>query len=188
MYEKTLEDARVDSDEVLIEMARKGDRDALARLLDRYRGRAVRTAYAMLNCAEDAEDVAQEAFVNVFKSLRYYKGNGRFFTWLYRIIVNLCISRRRSSGTLETACETIEVSTAAGTPEEIATRRSAVEAVMSRLPAQQRAVLVLREVEELSYVEIAEVMGIAEGTVKYHLSEARRNFRRIWLEEADDEM
>lgn len=146
------------NDDELIARARDGDADALRRLLDRYRDGAVRVAYGVLRSADDAEDVAQEAFIKVFRSIGSYRGGGRFFTWLYRITVNLCISRRRASGSRETACETIALSEE-GTPEESATRRAAVEAVMSRLSPRQRAVLVLREVEELPYAEIAEIMG-----------------------------
>ena len=83
-----------ETDEHLVHLAREGDRYALSRLLDRYRQRAVRAAYGMLHSAEDAEDVAQEAFIRVFLALPAYRAKGKFFTWLYRIIINLCASRR----------------------------------------------------------------------------------------------
>jgi hypothetical protein len=105
-----------ESDEELIAMARMGDADAFSRLIDRYRDRAIRTAYGMLHSTEDAEDVAQEAFVRVYGSIRGYKGGGSFFTWLYRIFVNLCISRRR--GSCETACEMIDIEGSIEDPEE----------------------------------------------------------------------
>jgi len=177
-----------ETDDQLVERARQGDRYAFCHLLARYRRQAVRTAYAMLRSMEDAEDVAQEAFISVFRSLHAYRGEGKFSTWLYRIILNLCASRQRLPGSRETASEIVETIAQEGTTEEAAIRSVTVWAVLARLPAQQRAALVLREIDELSYAEIAEVMGIAEGTVKYHISEARRSFRRIWIQEIGDEM
>jgi len=186
--ERELEKAGEKTDEQLVDRARRGDRYALSRLLARYRQRAVRAAYGMLRSAEDAEDVAQEAFIRVFLALPAYRGRGKFFTWLYRIIINQCASRRRSPSSREIATEDVEPAEPPGATEETAMSGMAVWDVMARLPAQQRAVLVLRELEQLPYADIAEIMGIAVGTVKYHICEARRSFRRIWLEEIGDEM
>ncbi len=177
-----------EADEQLVDLARRGDQHALSGLLARYRQRAVRAAYGMLHSAEDAEDVAQEAFIRVFRSLPAYQGRGKFFTWLYRIIVNLCASRRRTPSAREVATGDIETCERSETVEESTVRSAAVWAVLGRLPHQQRAALILREMEQLPYADIAEVMEIAEGTVKYHISEARRNFRRMWLEETSNEM
>ena len=176
-----------ETDDQLVERARQGDRYAFCRLLARYRRQAVRTAYAMLRSAEDAEDVAQEAFISVFRSLPAYRGEGKFSTWLYRIIVNLCASRQRLPSSREMAADSIELADTCGL-EQAAISNAAVWAVLAALPTQQRAALVLREIDQLSYAEIAEIMGIAEGTVKYHISEARRSFRRIWTQEIGDEM
>ena len=181
-----IENACECTEDQLVDLARRGDQHAFSCLLSRYRRRAVRVAYGMLHSTEDAEDVAQEAFVCVFKSLGTYQGRGKFFTWLYRIIINLCATRRRAPSSREMTVEVTE--SAEESSEEAAVRSMAVRAVMARLPAQQKAALVLREMEQLSYTEIAEVMEIAEGTVKFHLSEARRNFRRVWQEEEDHEV
>jgi len=176
-----------ESDERLVELARLGDRYALGRLLARYRDRAVRAAYGMLGCREDAEDVAQEAFIRVFRALGSYEGKGKFFTWLYRIILNLCASKRRKSSSREIVTDEAEVP-GQRVMAEAEARNIEVWETIGRLPAQQRAALILREMDLLSYAEIAQVMGIAEGTVKYHLSEARRKFRRIWQKEANHEV
>ncbi len=186
--ELELEKASEETDEELVDRARRGDGQALSRLLGRYRHQAVRAAYGMLHSAEDAEDVAQEAFVRVFQALPAYRGEGKFFTWLYRMIINLCAGRRRSPTSREIATGDVEPAEAMGVTEETAIGGMAVRDVMARLPAQQRAVLVLRELERLPYADIAEIMGIAVGTVKYHICEARRSFRRIWMEEMGDEM
>jgi len=188
LTERELEKIGEETDEQLVDLARRGDRHALSRLLARYRQRAVRAAYGMLHSVEDAEDVAQEAFIRVFRSLPAYRGRGKFFTWLYRIIINLCASRRRMASSREIATEEIELGEHPETAEEAAVRSVAVSAVLTRLPYRQRAALILREIEQLSYADIAEVMEIVEGTVKYHVSEARRNFRRMWLEETNHEM
>ena len=174
----------LESERELVEQARQGERYAMSRLLALHRQRAVRIAYGMLRSAEDAEDVAQEAFIRVFRSLSTFRDEAKFSTWLYRIIINLCASRRRSPASREIATDfSVELPTEKSSVESID-----VWTVLEKLPARQRAVLILGEMEQLPYAEIAEVLGIAVGTVKFHVSEARRNFRRIWLEEMGDEM
>src|SRR5579863_3902202 len=136
-----------------IERARRGDAAAIDWLLARYRSRVVRLATHVLRHSGEAEDVAQEAFVRAFRSLRTYRAEGRFYTWLYQIVVRVCLDRRRQPyWDRDRPIETLS-----GTEAErdrsmdAVERRMLVESLLDQLTPPMRAILVLRELEGLNY-------------------------------------
>ena len=174
------------SDRELVRDARQGDRQAFEALVRRYSERAFRVAYRVLRDASSAEEILQEAFIKAYKGLRKFESRSSFYTWLYRIVVNLALDRRRSeqrapSVEWEDSVATRVDPRATQPPSrdpELATQRSQVRELVARgvqgLPDGQREVLLLREVDGLSYEEIADTMGISKGTVMSRLHYARK--------------
>lgn len=171
----------------LLERARGGDSAAYAWLLERYRERVVRLAAHVLRRADEAEDVAQEAFILAFRKLDQYRGDGAFFTWLYQITLRICFSRRRllrwrAEAPGDAPHEHDESRLSGGDPAGPAQTRILVAALLDRLSPPVRAALVLRELEGLEYEEIARILKIPAGTVRSRLNAARTRFRILWLE------
>lgn len=170
-----------------IRRCREGDESAFRALLSRYRGRALYLATRMLGDRAEAEDVVQEAFLRVFRSIRAFRGDARFHSWLYRIVVNLCLDRARRAP----ACPALSLEAAGDLPATPAggqefrawETRLRVEALLDRLSPELRATLLLREMGGLSYEEIARELSIPVGTVRSRLSAARDQFRRLWIAE-----
>jgi RNA polymerase sigma-70 factor (ECF subfamily) len=139
----------------------------------------------MLRRPEEAEDVAQEAFLRAFGRLRSFRGEARFSTWLAQIVLRLCLDRRRLARWK--AEVSVEEGRAAG---RLAPRAAAgdvdlrlvVETLLDSLSPPMRAALVLRELEGLDYQEIAQVLRIPVGTVRSRRNAARAQFRRLWEE------
>ena len=172
-------------DEELITLSREGDLDAFNRLVERYQTRVYRLAYRMVGPAS-ADDAAQDAFISAFKSLRSFRG-GNFRSWLLRITANLCrdqlrASKRKGGASLD---EMLEAGgwappSTGRSPEEAATDaelNAAIMAAVAALPPDQRAVLVLIDIEGYSYEETAEAVAASLGTVKSRLSRAREKVR-----------
>jgi len=187
-------------DAALVDRARAGEGAAFEARVKRHQAAAFALAYQMVRHREDAQDVAQEAFVRVFRGLRDFQGQAAFKTWLHRIVVNLALDalRRRSrqpAAAYDDAREPgdearEEIGAHPGDdPGRALQAREAGEAIrmaLEELPAPQRAALLLREVEGLSYQQIAEVLECAVGTVMSRLHYARRRLRerlRPFLEE-----
>jgi RNA polymerase sigma-70 factor (ECF subfamily) len=161
-----------------IERARLGDERAYRWLLSRYRDRAVRLAAHVLRRPDEAEDVAQEAFVKAFRSLNSFRGDGRFYTWLYHIVVRICLDRKRLARWNSEGLPLDESAFIEHTSE--ANSRMLVETLLDQLTPPMRAALVLRELEGLEYEEIARVLNIPVGTVRSRLNTARGVFRELW--------
>jgi RNA polymerase sigma-70 factor (ECF subfamily) len=166
-----------------IDRARRGDAAAIDWLLARYRRRVVRLATHILRRPGEAEDVAQEAFVRAFRSLRAYRAEGRFYTWLYQIVVRVCLDRRRlARWERELPMEALSASEAEAQPAlDAVESQLLVETLLDRLKPPMRAMLVLRELEGLEYEEIAEVLQIPVGRVRWRLHAARLQFQELWL-------
>jgi len=180
-----------EDDRNLVERARRGDREAFATLVRRHQDRAFNLAYQMVRNREEALDISQEAFARAYTSLPTFKGEASFTTWLHRIVVNLAIDslrRRRVSGTAaydDTRAVPEDLEAEPVTPDDPATALESkqVRALLARgiaqLPPAQRAVLVLREIEGMTYEEISRAIGCTLGTVMSRLFYARRRLQQV---------
>ena len=174
--------------------ARAGDPEAFRFLVERYQGRAYRLALRILRSEEAARDAVQEAFVKAYTSLARFEERSSFFTWLYRLVTNQCIDMRRrehadrrvdwrEDDPLEEAALHLAPEAEGSLPElpvdAFARKelRAQLEAAIGALPEAARATLLLREVDGLSYAEIAAAQGIPRGTVMSRLHYARRRLQ-----------
>jgi len=156
-----------------------GDNEAFGVLVRRYQNRIYRLVCYTLGSKDGAEDIAQEAFLRAYQSIRGFRFKSSFFTWLYRIAVNLCLRemRRKKSLSLETG------SPAPSSDDDPLDKIEKEEIVkhlhrsLDRLKEREKMVLVLREMEELSYEEISRIMDYPLGTVKSAISRAREKLR-----------
>jgi len=176
----------------LVASCRTGDPEAFARLVRLHEGMVVSLAVRLLGEVEEARDVAQEVFLQVYKQLGRFEGRSSLKTWIYRIAINQCHNRRRfwhrrRRDRERPLDEAILVPTlpggraGAGSPYDEAVRGERarqVQAALLELRFEHRSVLVLREVEGLTCEEVAAALGVPEGTVKSRLSRAREAMRR----------
>jgi len=175
------------SDRDLVARCQAGHDHAFESLVRRHQARAVNVAWQLLGNREDALEVAQDAFVRVYQSLDGFRGNCEFTTWLYRIVVNLAHNKHRwwrRRGRAETETMDGQRQFAAPTvPPDVAAVQNEfnrrLSATIAALPAAFREVLVLRNVEGLSYEEIAAVLECSQGTVKSRIARAREALREI---------
>jgi RNA polymerase sigma-70 factor, ECF subfamily len=183
----------VDNDDAaLIERCRAGDVAAFEPLVEKYRQRVWRVAYNLLRDREEAWDVAQEAFIRAYQALPSFRGQSAFYTWLYRIVMNVAADRARSRGARGRAFGTERVPEedwdralpdqggADESPEAVATRhenRQKILQALDALPEHHRRIVVLGDLEGLSYREIADTLEIPMGTVMSRLHNARRRLR-----------
>lgn len=184
-------------DRRLIVQARAGDDDAFKQLVERYQRKAYAVAHGMLRDRDDAMDVVQEAFVKVHKYLDRFEGTSGFYTWLYRIVVNACIDHLRKAGK-ERAVEYDDTrasergrpdallpSTFEADPDRSLARkeiREKVDLALRRLSPIHRAVILMREIEGLSYAEMAAAMECSVGTIMSRLFHARRRMQAALVE------
>jgi len=170
-----------DPDGELVQKVQEGDRSAFNRLVLKYRNRIMGIASRMLGDHGEAEDLAQDVFVKMFFSLKHFQGKALFSTWLYRITVNGCLNHRRKrmrdlqlNGLLD-GPESI-LCDGASNPHSLLERkelRVALETAIQALPEERRIVLILRDIEGLSYEEIADSLGLELGAVRSRLHRAR---------------
>jgi RNA polymerase sigma-70 factor (ECF subfamily) len=189
---------RVD-DRLLVEQARRGNRLAFQALVERYQRKVYALALGMLRDPDEARDTAQEAFLKAHQSLDKFQGNAGFYTWLYRITMNLCIDqlRRSGRGSAVEFDERVGHDEAGSPADELAPRRlgfdperalsdkelrGRIQRALLELSEQHRAVLLLREVDGLSYKEMADILGCAEGTIMSRLFHARKRMQELLRE------
>jgi RNA polymerase sigma-70 factor (ECF subfamily) len=191
------------TDQELVSRCKRGDHRAFRILVDKYQRRAYGIAIGILRNPEDAMDAAQEAFIKVFRNIQGFKGDSSFYTWLYRITVNVCIDHCRKHGKMrpveydetfkrrdELGAQPINANTRAMHPSEVFENKELggiLNEAIEKLSENHRAILLLREVEGLSYEEIAEVMDCHLGTVMSRLHHARKNLQKVlkpYLEQA----
>lgn len=176
-----------DDDNALVERARKGDFSAFERLFERHRTMVFRFAYQMTHRVDDAEDLIQDAFVRAYNNLHRYRDEARFTTWLLRIVSNLATDRarmakRRNSLEQQEAAGALAWMTNGAGSDPVANlekdrRQIAVEKGLAALPAHHRAVIILRDIEERDYQEIAKILGCTVGGAKLRVLRARRALR-----------
>jgi len=168
----------------LIHRAKRGDISAFEDLISGYEKKVYNTAYRFFNNAEDAMDVSQEIFIKVFTSLRRFREDSSFSTWLYRIAVNTCIDflRKKREDVLPIKEEivmndTTKLGFQTELTEEFMEKQEVKQAIMkaiSTLPEEQRICIILRDVQGFSYTEISDVLSCSLGTVKSRLFRGRR--------------
>jgi RNA polymerase sigma-70 factor, ECF subfamily len=184
----------------LIHLAQKNDYTAFEQLVLLYQGRVYSLAQKLTGSTLDAQDLAQEVFISAFRSLKSFRGDADFGTWLHRITVNIWLNSKRKTRiptvSLDEQVKTDEgaINREVGTYEtepETVIMASELSELMQRaldmLPKEQKAVLVLRELEEHSYEEIAAIINCSLGTVRSRLSRAREALRRQVVSRADAE-
>ncbi|GMU92123.1 MAG: RNA polymerase sigma24 factor [Candidatus Hydrogenedentota bacterium] len=188
-----LKEARGHSDLGLVEECRKGDSSAFDELVRRYKDRVYGVVYRFLGNREDALDVSQEVFVRAYRSINGFRGNSKVYTWLYSIAANLARNRLRDAsrmgrnkgtslerleeeapGLVDATAESINNPRESAISEEL---QLLLQQCLAELPEHYRLAFVLRTFEDLSYDEIAEVMGCPVGTVKSRLNQARQMLR-----------
>ncbi|MCA9669337.1 MAG: sigma-70 family RNA polymerase sigma factor [Myxococcales bacterium] len=191
-------------DRSLVRRARAGDKRAFRELVQRYQRKVYGIAYGMLHNNDDALDVAQEAFIKVHRYLDRFKGTSSFYTWLYRIVINLCIDHLRKVGKQQAVDyddsrahdgdadpAALQPTILGMDPQKALQRREIrekVEKALETLSANHRAVLLMREVEGMSYSEMAEAMQCSKGTIMSRLFHARRRMQGALLELMDGEV
>ncbi|HLK11750.1 MAG TPA: sigma-70 family RNA polymerase sigma factor [Candidatus Binatia bacterium] len=177
----------------LVERARGGERAAFRALVERYQGKVAALALGMLRNREDALDVVQETFTRAYQSLDRFKGDAGFYTWIYRIALNLCVDQQRRDARMpqvpvEVLPDQAErgpapVRLTTGEDDEPFARAHDAEvgrrlrAAIAELTPEHRAVILLREVDGLSYEEISRVLQCPKGTVMSRLHYARRQLQ-----------
>lgn len=175
-------------DATLIRRCQAGDTGAFAQIFENYKNLVFRTAFLMLDSADDAEDVLQDVFIQVHRSMNNYDpSKAAFSTWLYRITVNNCLNRKRHWSFFTARLDDIpegELSSASVSDGQRADRESVQEAI-SGLSIKLRAVVILRFYWELSYAEISEILNLPLGTVKSRLNLALRTLQSNLKDELD---
>lgn len=164
-----------------VSRCREGDDQALAVLISRHRERLIRTAAHVLRDRHEAEDVAQESFLKAFRELHRIRDDRAFAGYLYRICVRLCMDRMRARRP-----EPVEFDLTERGPGMDVENRIVLEKLLKQLSPDLRMTLVLREVEQLNYEEIAAIMKVPVGTVRSRLHNAREKLRKLWLEAVKD--
>ncbi len=175
-----------DNDQQLVERVQKGDKAAFDLLVRKYQHRVLKLVSRFVNDAAEAEDVAQEAFLKAYRALPAFRGDSAFYTWLYRIAINTAkntlVSNRRRPIDFDLDLQDPEqhdrqaLLKDADTPEGVLLTdeiRGVVERALEQLPDDLRTAIVLRELEGLSYEEIAEAMDCPVGTVRSRIFRAR---------------
>ncbi|MCP4003574.1 MAG: sigma-70 family RNA polymerase sigma factor [bacterium] len=170
----------------LVKQAQAGSHPAFETLVRRYSERAYRAAYRVVRDSDVAEDILQEGLIKAYRGLRKFENRSSFYTWLYRIVVNLALDRRRREKRApsvewdDAVAHQVEPRSTIAAPvnPELSSRRLEVRELVAegiqKLPDGQREVLLLREVEGYSYEEIAQSMKISKGTVMSRLHYARK--------------
>lgn len=178
-----------DNDLSLIERFKNGDQAAFEELVLRYQDRVYNICRYMLGRESDAEDAGQDVFIKIYKKLGHFKPSPYLGSWVYRIAVNTCIDYKRkpfheplngiSRDGMEYPIE--EVSNSPGPERSLESKqtREAIIRALSRLSKKLRTVIVLKEIEGLSYEEISEALDISMGTVKSRISRAREELKEL---------
>jgi RNA polymerase sigma-70 factor, ECF subfamily len=185
-------------DAELVDAARRGDRDAFRTLFERYHRKAYALAFGVVRHQDDALDVVQDAFIKAHKYLDKFEGSSSFYTWLYRIVMNLAIDHLRKHRRvkpveldeqhLDEGDDALLPKILGGNPgralmdKEI---RARIDQALGELSDNHRAVLIMRELEGMSYEEMAQAMGCSKGTIMSRLFHARKNMQKQLVDLVD---
>jgi RNA polymerase sigma-70 factor, ECF subfamily len=169
---------------LLIQQFKAGDLSIFEIIIKKYQDRIYNLCRYLLGHPQDAEDAAQEVFLKGYRNLKHFKPESSLYTWLYRIGVNTCLDYKRKSRPEPLKDESLAEALPSSEPSPEQHYQSkqigrAIQAALDRLPGDSRAVIVLREIEGLSYEEMAEVLHTSVGTIKSRLSRTREELRRL---------
>lgn len=184
-HEKKTDAEPIDTE--LIRSFKKGDESAFSQIVLRYQNRLLQAATIVLGDENEAMDIVQDVFVKAYFNLKSFRGDSSLYTWLYRILYNLCVSSLRrkkiiSFLSFDSKNESFDFPSHGPDPEEEYERKEillAVKNAMEKLPAKQRMVFAMKQLEGLRHKEIAEIMGITEGAVKSSYFHAVKKLREI---------
>ena len=164
-----------ESEVVLVKRAQEGDMGAFTELVTLHRKKIYDLAYQMSHNHEDAEDIAQEVFIKLWRIIHKFKGKSSFFTWLYRVAVNVCKNyfRRKSSShtVFQEAIIDKQLAAKNNPVRELISKetRQAIARAIEKLPFKHRMVVILHDIQGLSHKQISEIMGCSCGTVRSRL-------------------
>jgi RNA polymerase sigma-70 factor (ECF subfamily) len=169
----------------MISRCQQGDQEALKEIFDKYHKKVYSIAYGVVRQREEALDVVQDVFIKLFRSIKNFKGRSNFYTYLYRMVMNTAIDHKRKAGKQFMSSLDVEGSFEPSDepekgPEKVLLQKELEERVrlaMEKLPAEQKAALIFRDVEGLSYQEMAEAMGCSIGTVMSRLHYGRKRMQ-----------
>ncbi len=170
-------------EQLLVESVQRGEGPAFRDLVERYKQKVYYLALDMTGNHHDAEDLSQEVFMKVFTSIKDFRGDSKLSSWMYRITVNTCIdkTRRKHFQLVELHDEIQETSPGKSNPQQDLEDRDVkqrIDQALQKLPARQRCIFAMRHYNELMLREIAEILGISEGTVKAQLFRAIRRLQK----------
>ena len=182
-----------DQEHNLIQAARNGDQAAFGELVQQYQKRVFALAVRMCHVYKRQEEAAQEAFLAAWQGLPFFRGDSAFATWLYRLTSNACVDllrkeNRHQGPSLDDETVSAEVPDPTPTPEKAVEQqelRRQIEAGLQTLSPEHREVLILREIQQLSYDEIADVLSLDLGTVKSRINRGRRQLREFLLKQGN---
>lgn len=187
------------NEEKLIEKAKLGDKEAFGQLIMKHERRVYNVALQMVKNEEDAKDIAQDALIKVYRNINKFSGKSSFTTWIHRVTMNTALDalrKKKSRKEKDTYSldERMEVNkdsdihlrtSQADMPEDVLLRqerKDALEDALQELKEDHRSVIVLREIQGLSYQEIAEVLETSEGTVKSRINRGRKKLKEILMD------
>ena len=184
-------------DRTLVARAQKGDEDAFAELVRKYSGRAYQIAYGVLGNRQDAEEIAEDTFIKIYHALPDFRGDAAFTTWMYRIALNLARNKYQWNkaraagrhvsidapleGSEEDDDRRLEIPDATLPPDQMAAYNELdkeLNAQLEQLPEVYREALVMRNIQEMSYEQIADLLKCKMGTVKSRIARARDELKK----------
>ena len=179
-------------DHVLIQRCLAGEEAAFERLVERYYQRIDRLAQQVVRHPMAAEDITQECFLRAYRSLPRFRGEASFYSWLYRITINLCLNDLRRQAHQRSTAHDAEVSALPTVDDpslilETQERERLIRQAIDRLPDHYRVAIILRDLEGLSYHDIADILSIPLGTVKSRLNFAKRLLHKALRPLLDDD-
>lgn len=167
-----------DQDEACVARCKAGDVEAFSLLVERHQATVYSIAYRMVASRDEAQDLAQDAFVRAFAAMRRFRGDCSFRTWICRIVTRLCVDALRARPRRAQLLGSLQDTGAEGDWTESVVNRQVLEHAVASLPVHYRAAIVLRHGEGLSYEEIARILHLPLGTVKTHIKRARTMLAR----------
>ena len=175
---------KADDEQQLLLRIKEGNDEAFRLLVERYMKQAYNIAYGFVNNHDEAEDLAQESFVNIYKSIRSFRGDAAFSTWLYRIVMNLSLNHlRQRNNKAQREIHMFDESNihlgSQGTHSSQPDVTMHIERALHELPTLQRAVVILRHINGLSTKQVSGILSCSEGTIKTHLHRGLKKMRTM---------